>query len=274
MHNLKKYSLVAVAMLGLVAAQAAFADQLADIKKRGTLICGTLGTSEPFSFADQATREIKGYDVDFCKAIGDSLGVKTELKLLAVEARIPELSQGRVDIVIANLGYTPQRAEQIDYSNQYYVSQQKIMSRTADGYKSISDLAGKQVSAPKGSTSEAAVVKKVPTAKVVTFQDPPTAFMALVQNKVDGFALSELTLIKFKDQVANQVKMTILPESMMAEAWGVGIKKGETSLLNAVNDKLNAMEKNGEAVKVFKKWLGEDSPYKAPREFVVSPIKG
>ena len=93
MHNLKKYSLVAVAMLGLVAAQAAFADQLADIKKRGTLICGTLGTSEPFSFADQATREIKGYDVDFCKAIGDSLGVKTELKLLAVEARIPELSQ-------------------------------------------------------------------------------------------------------------------------------------------------------------------------------------
>ncbi len=274
MRTLKKLSFALATLTAVLATQTVFADQLDDIKKRGSLICGTLGTSEPFSFADQATRQIKGYDVDFCKAIGDSLGVKTELKLLAVEARIPELSQGRVDIVIANLGYTPQRAEQIDYSNQYFVSQQKIMTRTADGYKSINDLGGKQVSAPKGSTSEAAVVKKVPTAKVVTFQDPPTAFMALVQNKVDAFALSELTLIKFKDQVANQVKMTILPESMMAEAWGVGVKKGETALLKAVNTQLDTMEKNGEAAKVFKKWLGEDSPYKAPREFVIAPIPG
>jgi len=274
MRNLKKYSLAIAAAASIFATQAVFADQLADIKKRGTLICGTLGTSEPFSFADQATREIKGYDVDFCKAIADSLQVKTELKLLAVEARIPELSQGRVDIVIANLGYTPQRAEQIDYSNQYFVSQQKIMTRSADGYKSINDLGGKQVSAPKGSTSETAVIKKVPTAKVVTFQDPPTAFMALVQNKVDAFALSELTLIKFKDQVADKVKMTILPESMMAEAWGVGVKKGETTLLKAVNDKLDAMEKNGDAANIFKKWLGDDSPYKAPREFKIAPIQG
>ena len=274
MRQTKNLTLIAAALLAATAMQAANADQLADIKKKGTLVCGTLGTSEPFSFADQATREVKGYDVDFCKAIGESLGVKTELKLLAVEARIPELSQGRVDIVIANLGYTPQRAEQIDYSHQYFVSQQKIMSRTADGYKSISDLAGKQVSAPKGSTSEQAVVKKVPTATVVTFQDPPTAFMALVQNKVDGFALSELTLIKFKDQVAKQVQMTILPESMMAEAWGVGVKKGEAGLLKAVNDKLDAMEKNGDAAKIYSKWLGEDSPYKAPREFKIQAIPG
>jgi polar amino acid transport system substrate-binding protein len=274
MNNIKKYSLAIIAATGIFTTQAVFADQLDNIKKRGTLICGTLGTSEPFSFADQATREIKGYDVDFCRAIADSLGVKTELKLLAVEARIPELSQGRVDIVIANLGYTPQRAEQIEYSHQYFVSQQKIMTRTADGYKSINDLGGKQVSAPKGSTSETAVIKKVPTAKVVTFQDPPTAFMALVQNKVDAFALSELTLIKFKDQVADKVKMTILPESMMAEAWGVGVKKGEVSLLKAVNEKLSAMEKNGDAINIFKKWLGSDSPYKAPREFVIAPIQG
>ena len=67
MRNFKKYSLAVVAVTAALAAQSVFADQLDDIKKRGTLICGTLGTSEPFSFADQATREIKGYDVDFCK---------------------------------------------------------------------------------------------------------------------------------------------------------------------------------------------------------------
>ncbi len=272
MNSVTKHALTGISIALCLVSQAAWADQLSDIQKRGTLVCGTLGTSDPFSFADQATREVKGYDVDFCNAIGKSLGVKTELKLLAVEARIPELNQGRVDIVIANLGFTPQRAEQIDYSHQYFVSQQKVMARTADGYKKLSDLAGKQVSATKGSTSESAVREKIPTATVVTFQDPPTAFMALMQNKVNAFALSELSLIKFQTQVAAQTPMSIIPESLMPEPWGVGVKKGEAPLLKAVNDQLDAMEKSGEAAKIYAKWLGADSPYKAPREFVIAPI--
>ena len=52
------------------------------------------------------------------------------------------------------------------------------------------------------------------------------------------------------------------------------VKKGETTLLKAVNDKLDAMEKNGDAANIFKKWLGDDSPYKAPREFKIAPIQG
>ena len=271
MSSLSKKTLVAAALLTTLVAPV-LADQLSEIQKRGTLVCGTLGTSEPFSFADQATRQVLGYDVDFCNAIGKSLGVKTELKLLAVEARIPELQQGRVDVVIANLGYTPARAEQIDFSHTYFVSQQKIMTRTADGFKSFKDLAGKQVSAPKGSTSEAAVRASVPNSTVVTFQDPPTAFMALIQGKVDAFALSELTLIKFQQQVAAQTPTTILPTSMMAEPWGVGVKKGEPALLKKVNDTLSTMESNGEAVKIFDKWLGATSMYKAKREFKIGPI--
>lgn len=271
MNYLGKKTFIAAALLATLVAPV-LADQLSDIKKRGTLICGTLGTSEPFSFADQSTRQILGYDVDFCNAIGKSLGVKTELKLLAVDARIPELTQGRVDVVIANLGFTPARAEQIDFSHAYFVSQQKIMTRTANGYKSFKDLAGKQVSAPKGSTSEAAVRASIPSSTVVTFQDPPTAFMALVQEKVDAFALSELTLIRFQRQVADKTPMTILPESMMAEPWGVGVKKGEPALLKHVNDLLSTMDANGEALKIFDKWLGANSSYKAKREFKIAPI--
>ena len=66
-----------LAAVALVAASgAAQADQLADIKARGTLVCGTLGTAEPFSFPNPQTREVQGYDVDFCNAIAKSLGVK------------------------------------------------------------------------------------------------------------------------------------------------------------------------------------------------------
>ena len=93
----------------------ASADELADIKQRGTLICGTLGAFEPFSFQDPNTRETVGYEVELCPAIAKQLHVKLELKLLAVEARIPELTQGRVDVISAALGYLDERAQQVDY---------------------------------------------------------------------------------------------------------------------------------------------------------------
>ena len=73
------------------AVHAAQADQLDDIRKKGELVVGVLGTDEPNSFIDPKTREIIGYEVDLARAIATRLGVKLQIKQLAVAARIPEL---------------------------------------------------------------------------------------------------------------------------------------------------------------------------------------
>lgn len=272
MFTIKKTVFVAAALL-LVSACAS-ADQLADIKQKGTLVCGTLGTAEPFSFPNPATREVQGYDVDFCKALAKSLGVKLELKLISVAARIPELQQNRVDVLAANLGWTPERAQQIAYSDSYYVSPQKVAAKRSDGYKTPAELAGKRVSATKGSTSEMAVRKAIPTAATVTFQDPPAAFMAMQQGKVEGFAVSELMLVKFKQQAEATTPIDILEPALLNEAWGIGMRKEESALIKHVNNVLEAMEKSGEAAQVFDKWLGPNTAYKLRRSFKIEPIKG
>lgn len=261
-------------VMSFLTGTSAHADQLSDIKNKGTLICGTLGTAEPFSFPNPQTREIQGYDVDFCNAIAKSLGVKPELKLISVAARIPELQQGRVDVLVANLGWTPERAQQIVYSDSYYASLQKVASKASQGYKTLDDLEGKRVSAPKGSTSESAVKSRLPGAKVITFQDPPAAFLAMQQGKVEGFAVSEIMLMKFKKQVESSSPIAILEPALMTEAWGVGMKKGETALIDRVNGTLQSMEKSGEAQQIFDKWLGEKTSYGLHRGFAIEPIKG
>lgn len=271
--NAKSISLLLGASLAL-AATCASADQLADIKARGTLVCGTLGTAEPFSFPEPQTREIQGYDVDFCKALAKSMGVKMELKLIAVAARVPELQQGRVDVVIANLGHTPERAEQIAFSNQYFASETKVAARKESGMTQVKELAGKRVSAVKGSSSEAGTRKAIPTATTVTFQDPSSAFLAMQQGKVDGFALSELSLIKFKAQSEATVPLVTLEPALFLEPWGVGLRKDEAALIKQVNTTLDAMEKSGEALQIFNKWMGATTPYKMQRGFKIEPIKG
>ncbi|QEI08515.1 ABC transporter substrate-binding protein [Pigmentiphaga aceris] len=253
---------------------AASADQLADIKAKGTLVCGTLGTAEPFSFPNPQTREIQGYDVDFCKAIADSLGVKLELRLVAVPARITELQQGRVDILAANLGWTSERAQQIAYSDSYFASLQKVAVRRNSGIKTLDELGGKRVSAIKGSTSEMGVRKAIPTASPVTFQDAPAAFLALQLSKVDGLALSELVLVKYKQQAENTTPIDIVEKPLMLEAWGIGMRKDEAALIEQVNGALRKLDQSNAATAIFDKWLGASSPYGMRREFQIAPIKG
>ena len=264
----------ALAGLALLASHAVQADQLADIKQKGTLVCGTLGTAEPFSFPNPQTRETQGYDVDFCAAVAKSLGVKLELKLISVPARITELQQGRVDVLAANLGWTPERAEQIAFSDSYFVSNQKAAARRADGLKSPANLAGKRVAAAKGSTSEAGARKHIPNVTTVTFQDPPALFLALQQGKVDGIVLSELTLVKWKKESEASNPIDILEPALFSEPWGIGLRKGEAGLVKHVNGLLESMEKSGEAGKIFDKWLGAGTPFNLRREFRIEPIKG
>jgi polar amino acid transport system substrate-binding protein len=269
-------SFVAIAGLAGTLAPAANADTLQDIKARGKFICGTMGTAEPFSFQDPKTRGIVGYEVDVCQALADSLGVPLELKLIAVEARIPELIAGRVDVVAANLGWTPERAKQIDYSHQHFVSPQKILSRESDkDLKAPADLAGKRVSAVRGSSSEQGARKNIPHVEPVTFKDPSGAFLALQQGKVSGFVGSELMLVKLQNQAASSaVPVKILEPALFIEPWGVGVRKGDTAMLNQVNKVLDDMEASGQAAKTFDKWFGTGTQFNIKRDFHIEAIKG
>jgi polar amino acid transport system substrate-binding protein len=148
-------TLIAGACLALLS-NLACADQLADIKQKGVLVCGTLGTAEPFSFPNRAdARQWRATTSISARPSPSRLGVKLELKLISVAARIPELQQGRVDVLASpTWAGAPERAEQIAYSDSYYVSLQKVAAKHSEGFKAVSDLAGKRVSAPKGSSTE------------------------------------------------------------------------------------------------------------------------
>ncbi|NTJ36032.1 ABC transporter substrate-binding protein [Agrobacterium rhizogenes] len=259
---------LAFATLALAASMsAARADQLADVKAAGKLVCGTMGTFEPFSFPDPKTREIVGYEVDLCQGIADSLGVKLEIKPLAVEARIPELTQGRVDVISGALGYSDERAKQIDYSFTSFVSRQMLLVKAGSAVTKLDDVKDKKISAPKGSSSEKYIRTLYPDANILTFQDPPAAFLALQQSKVSALVLSELASIKFIQQAGSGYEFVKQPVAI--EYWGIGVRKNEPAMLGAVDTALKGLEASGKAKTIFDKWLGTGTPYKMERTFTL-----
>ncbi len=267
---MKKSLGLVIVTASLAVSTYAHADRLADIKARGTLICATLTSTEPLGFSDPQTRQVVGFDVDTCSAIAKHLGVKLEHKAVSVEARIPELMTGRVDLIAAALGYTKERAQQIDFSASHYQTPIKLVARSDSGYNKIEDLAEKRISANKGSTPELFARRMFPKATIVTYQDSPAAFLALAQKKVQGLALAQPSAIRFVNEYKGEYKF--LEGSIAWEPTALGLKKNEPALLNAVNQALEEMEKSGELEQMWVKWFGPDTKFNMVREKKLTPI--
>ncbi|ACM39520.1 MULTISPECIES: ABC transporter substrate-binding protein [Rhizobium/Agrobacterium group] len=250
----------------------ALADRLDDIKTKGLLVCGTVPNYEPFSFPDPSTRQLVGYDVDFCEAIAGKLGVKFEMKTMSNDARIPELTEGRVDILTADLGYTLTRAEQINYSYGYFMVPHRVAVRADRGFADLKSLAGKRIAVIKGSTSEGFVRKSVENVNVVTFDDAPTGFLALVQGKVDGFSASFLVNARLISKAGDAAPLKLVDQAVGTETWGIGVRKGEDRLLGAVDKALVDLDNSGEAENIHDKWLGEGTIYKQKKSFKIEKI--
>lgn len=249
--------------VALGTAGVAHADRLKDIKDRGSLVCATLSGSEPLAYQDPATRQYVGFDVDTCSAIARHLGVKMEHKPITVEARIPELTLGRVDVVAAAFGYTKERAEQVAFTSSHYQIPLKIIVAKDSGITRFSDLAGKRISTEKGSTPELYARRVIPSAEVVTFQDNASQFLALQQGKVQGFAIGMASGLRFVN--GSDGKYKFLDESLANEPTCLGVKKGEPELLAAVNKALDDMQSSGELDALWNKWYGPQTKFNIPR---------
>lgn len=248
-----------IALSGL----AAHADQLADIKKKGEIVFGVLGTDEPNSFVDPKTREFIGYEVDLARAVASKLGVKPVFKQLSVAARIPELQQGHVDILAASLTHNKEREAQVDFSLTVFVTGQKALVKKSSGIQNVPELAGKKVLTVKGGTQGPNILKAVPTADVVTFESTQQAFQALQQGKGQAYVNDEASLLTdFAKLGAANKDYLILPQNLSVEPLAFGIRKGETALKASVDDSLRGLEKSGDADKAFTKWYGPNSRLK------------
>lgn len=256
---------------GTLLATPALADQWADMQASKQLKCGTFADVPPFAAPDPKTRQMVGFDVDMCDALAKHLGLTPVVKPLSVEARVPEVQMGRVDVTIANLAYTTSRATQIAFSDPYYVAKEMLAVKASSDATTPEDLKGKRLSAAKGSTSELSI--NLNGSEPVTFQDTGSAYMAVQQNKSRGIVANTMTITKLVNQSkVSGTPMKMIATPMLLEPVAIGLKKGEDTLRTKVNEALYAIDKDGEINTLWNKWLGPDTEFKLTRDEKVQPI--
>jgi len=231
---------------------------VAEIRERGRLVAGVSADTYLLGSRNPLTGQIEGFDIDMVKAVAEAiLGDENlyQLKVITAAQRIPALEKGDVDIVARNMTITCDRWEQIAFSSEYYRSGQKILVRKGSEAKSISDLAGQKVCAPKGTSSMDNLIKVAPKAIPVA-ADNHTGCLALFQQ-------GEVAAITGDDTVlaglAAQDPYAVVPaqRAFTAEPYGLGFNKDDVDFVRFVNDRLAQMRTDGEWTRIYNRWLRE-----------------
>lgn len=143
-----------VAVAGLTIAAVSHADATLDkIQERSRLVVGVMLSGGPFGAIDPATQQPVGFNVDMANDLGRQLGVKVELVSVLPANRVQFLQQGKVDLLIANMEWTPERDKLLGHVSTPFYTVGGTAAVLADSpYRTWADLKGQPVCTSQGSS--------------------------------------------------------------------------------------------------------------------------
>ncbi|MDR3596204.1 ABC transporter substrate-binding protein [Clostridium sp.] len=234
-------------------------DRLQTIKEKGVLTIAS-ANEIPFSHIDPKTNKISGVDVDIITEIAKRLGInKVEMKEVPFANLIDRLiTDDSIDLAANGIYITPERKEIISFTEPLYRESEAVIVPKASKINFKSDLKNAVVGAEKGTkfADLAKSWKKNNLVKdVVLFKNIPEMLIAINNGKIDAgvgdSAAVDYFLLEDKSLFLRTLE-DYTPE--LAGITGIAVKKNDTALLNALNEKINEMKADGTLYAILVKY--------------------
>jgi len=236
---------------------AALADDLDRIIETGLVRIAVPQDLPPFGSIRNG--QVEGYDVDIAKLVATELGVRLQLVPVTSVNRIPALLTDRVDLVIANLGISPDRAKTIAFSTPYAPFFSGVFGAPELVVKGPADLQGKKTAVTRDTIEDRDLTTIAPQgAEIVRFDDNDAAISAFLSGKADLIATGNVVaaaLLKQHPQKTIEAKFRIKQSPP-----GIGLRRGASELLNWVNVFVFQRKLNGDLDRLSRQWFGEPLP--------------
>lgn len=250
--------LAIVAAMALPAAAQSAGGTLDTILKRGKVLVGMDMSAPPFAYQDEK-QQPAGSEVETARLIAKDLGVELEIVPTSAANRIPYLVTGRVDMMMGAFSIFPDRAKSVWFSSPYGSVTSVIMGPTALAAKSYAELAGKKISVSRGTYTEQVMMAALPkNVQIVRFEDDAQAMAAMASGQVDAYGVGNVpgsALIK-RFPGKYEIKITIPPRNW----YSVGVRMGDSDLLQWLNTFVFFHRENGDLKKIYEAVIGDTLP--------------
>jgi len=229
---------------------------LQDVKDKGALVVGTEGTYAPFTFHDQGSGDLTGYDVEVAEAVGKELGVPVKFEETQWDAIFAGLDAGRFDMIANQVSITPERQQQYTFSTPYTVSKGVIVVKKGDdSIASFADLKGKTTA--QSLTSNWYELAKKSGANVQNVEGWAQAVTLLEQGRVDATINDQLTYLDY-EKTKSDTGIAVAATTGDSARNAFTFRKGSDGLAKAVDQALAKLRKDGTLAKISEKYFGED----------------
>ena len=201
------------------------------------LVCGCSKNSDELVMVTEAGFAPYEYYRD-----GEIVGVDVDIaKDIAFDSIVNEVKTGKADFGAAGISYSPERADNVDFSNDYSVSRQVAVVRE-NTYKRVSEIMSKRIAVQLGSIGDTYVSEHFKDASVVRQKKYLAAAEDLKASKVDAIVMDELPA---KQIILNNTGLVILDEEITSDSYGMIVKKGNKELLLAINKVIDRLKSEG-----------------------------
>ncbi|MED5605363.1 transporter substrate-binding domain-containing protein [Fusobacterium pseudoperiodonticum] len=211
-----------------------------EIKDSGVIRIGVFTDKAPFGYIDENGKN-QGYDVYFTDRLAKDLGVQVEYISLDPASRVEYAETGKADIVAANFTVTPERAEKVDFSLPYMKVSLGVVSPDGAVIKSVEELKDKTLIVSKGTTAEYYFSKNHPEVKLQKYDSYADAYNALLDGRGDAFSTDNTEVLAW---AKSNPGFTVGIESLGdVDTIAVAVQKGNTDLLNWINNEIKELGK-------------------------------
>ncbi len=258
--NISRRAAMAVIGAGLMAGVVSFpatAQTVESIKSAGTVKIGMLVDFPPFGIMNESNQP-DGYDADVAKLLAKEWGVEAQIVPVTGPNRIPYLQSNQVDLLVASLGITEERAKSVDFSEPYAGISIGVFGAEDVDVTKPEDLSGKTVGVARASTQDTAVTKIAPQdATIQRFDDDASAVQALLSGQVELIGVSNVVAAQIETAAPGRFNQKL---ELSQQVQGIAVRKGSSELLEAVNAFIEKVKADGQLSAIHEKWLGTPLP--------------
>ena len=207
----------------------------------GKLIMVTEAGFAPYEYYDG--QNVVGVDVDIAKELAAIMGKELVIKDIAFDSIIPEINSGKADLGAAGMSITSERLEEVDFTIEYATSKQVIVVKKDNTtIKNPENINGKKVAVQLGTVADLVLTDDYPDCTLIQQKKYLAAAEDVKSGKADCIVMDALPA---EELVKANPELIILEKELFIDKYGMAVRKGNTELLEQVNEVLQKLMDEG-----------------------------
>lgn len=219
----------------------------------GKLIMSTNAAFPPYEMTTDSG-DFEGIDIEIAGAIAEKLGLELQVDDMDFDSALLAVQQGKSDIVMAGVTVTDDRKLVMDFSNSYATGIQVIIVKEGSDV-TLDTLSDYKIGTQRATTGNIYCTDQFGEDHVVAYDNGLTAVQALNNDQVDCVVIDSAPAQEF---VASNPGLTILDTEYTTEEYAIGMNKGNTALVEAVNQALAELEADGTTQSILDKYINAE----------------